>query len=282
MVPPGALDLLIAKLDDPDVGLAGPTTNRIGNEAEIEVPYDAWGGLLSFSAERARRKQGSSFEIPTVTMFCLAMRRDAFERIGPLDEQFEVGMLEDDDYSLRAAQAGYRLLCADDAFVHHFGETSFGKLVPSGEYRRILDANQRRFEQKWGRPWQPYDRRANPAYDELKDQIRRLVAQHVPSEATVLVVSHGDEDLLRLDGRHARHFPSTEEGLYAGHHPGSSGEAVAELESQRARGGQFLVVPEPSMWWLDHYEGLSEHLAERYREVLLDPQTCAIFALNGR
>ena len=54
--------------------------------------------------------------------------------LGPLDQRFEIGLLEDDDYSMRARQAGYRLVCAEDAFVHHFGETSFGKLVSSGTY----------------------------------------------------------------------------------------------------------------------------------------------------
>ena len=80
-------------------------------------------------------------------MFCLAMRRDAFERIGPLDQRFEIGMLEDDDYSLRAREAGYRVVCAEDTLVHHFGETSFGKLVAAGDYdscwRRTSAASRR-------------------------------------------------------------------------------------------------------------------------------------------
>jgi GT2 family glycosyltransferase len=282
LVPPRALSLLAAKLEDADVGLVGPTTNRIGNEAEIETDYQTWEGLLEFAARRADEHEGEAFDIPTLTMFCLAMRRDAHERIGPLDERFTVGLLEDDDYSRRAREAGLRLLCADDAFVHHFGEGSFGKLVASGEYGRILEANRRRFAEKWGDDWQPYARRRSPAYEDLKEEIRRIVAEHVPAGATVLVVSKGDDDLLELSGRIGWHFPAADGGGYAGHHPGSSEEAVAQLEALRARGGQFLLVPGPSLWWLDHYAGLNEHLRRRYRPVVQDASTCALFALNGR
>jgi GT2 family glycosyltransferase len=282
IVPPQALSVLTAKLEDPEVGLVGPATNRIGNEAEVEARYETFGELLDFAAVRARDHANETFDIPTLTMFCLAMRRDAHERIGPLDERFKVGMLEDDDYSRRAREAGYRILCADDAFVHHFGESSFGKLVASGEYGRILEANRRRFAEKWGEEWQPYERRRSPAYDQLKDEIRRIVSEHVPAGATVLVVSKGDDELLDLGGRTGWHFPATEGGEYAGHHPGDSGEAVAQLEALRARGGQFLLVPRPSLWWLEHYAGLDQHLRSRYRPVLQDESACALFALNGR
>jgi len=159
LVPPGWLPRLVRALDDPDVGLVGAVTNRIGNEAEIPVDYSTWGEMLEFAAGRARDFAGQVFDIPTVTMFCMAMRRDTFERLGPLDQRFEVGMLEDDDYSMRARRAGYRLVCAEDAFVHHFGETSFGKLVSTGTYNELLETNKQRYEEKWGEPWRPYDRR---------------------------------------------------------------------------------------------------------------------------
>jgi hypothetical protein len=214
-------------------------------------------------------------------MFCLAMRRDAWERIGPLDQRFEIGMLEDDDYSRRAREAGYRLVCAEDAFVHHFGETSFGKLVSTGRYGEILEENKRRFEEKGGEPWQPYERRPDLGYEALRNRIQEIVADTVPADATVLVVSKGDPELLRLGGRAARHFPAEPDGTWAGHHPADSGEAVASLEAMREAGGQFIVFPRTGMWWLEHYEGLQEHLESRYDAVVRD-DVCVIFALNGR
>ena len=39
--------------------------------------------------------------------FCLLIRRTVIDRIGVLDERFGIGCFEDDDYCLRAIQAGY-------------------------------------------------------------------------------------------------------------------------------------------------------------------------------
>ena len=68
-------------------------------------------------------------------MFCVAMRRQTYLQLGPLDERYEVGLLEDDDYAERARSAGYELRCAEDVLVHHFGEASFGKLVADRRVR---------------------------------------------------------------------------------------------------------------------------------------------------
>jgi GT2 family glycosyltransferase len=280
IVPPGWLSGLISKLEDPKVGMVGPVTNRIGNEAEIEAPYRTWGELLEFSEGREHEHEGETFEIRMLAMFCIAMRRDTYELVGPLDERFEVGLLEDDDYSMRVRQTGRRLLCAEDVFVHHFGETSFGKLVPTGEYTSLLAENQRRFEEKWGTPWQPYGRRLAVDYEDLTKRIRRLVAGEVPADATVLVVSRGDEGLLALDGRRAWHFPAAVNGNYAGHHPADSAEAISHLEDLRERGGSHLLIPKTGMWWLDHYKGLRRHLESRYRLVVEDEETCKIFQLD--
>jgi hypothetical protein len=214
-------------------------------------------------------------------MFCMAMRRDVLERIGPLDQRFEIGLLEDDDYSLRTREAGLRTVCLHDVLVHHFGETSFGDLVPSGDYGRILEANKKRFEEKWGRPWQPYERGDKPEYERMTRRIREIVAEKLPAEAVVLVVSRGDDALLQLDAREARHFPPSAEGTWAGFHPATSEDAVAQLEAMRAEGGQFLVLPSTGLWWLDHYSGFGAHLEANYPVLVRDTETCVIYSLNG-
>ena len=155
-------------------------------------------------------------------MFCAAMRRDVVERVGVLDEQFEIGMFEDDDYARRVRAASYRIVCTDDVFVHHFGQGSLGELCVSGEYDRVLEANRRRFEQKWGVAWRPHGRRITPEYESLRERIRDTVRTQLPQGASVAVISKGDEELLRFEGRRGWHYPQAENGRYANVYPAHS------------------------------------------------------------
>jgi len=69
-------------------------------------------------------------------------------------------------------------------------------------------------------------------------------------------------------------------GEYAGHYPAGSEEAIAQLEALRAKGGEFLLFPATSLWWLEHYEGFGEHLESNYRLVYDREETCLIFSLR--
>jgi GT2 family glycosyltransferase len=280
MVPPGWLVPLLAQLRDPAVGLVGPVTNRIGNEAEIHADYRTWGEFLDFARRRAAEYAGQWLQMRTPAMFCLALRRQTFLHLGPLDERYEVGLLEDDDYAERTRQAGYEIRCVEDAVVHHFGEASFGNLVAGGEYSRILRANQQRYAEKWGRAWEPYGRRTNPRYERETEQLREAVNAAIPSGAEVLVISRGDDALLKLNGRRTMHFPQGADGGWAGHHPADSAEAISHLEALREDGARYLVVPPTYRWWLEHYDGLREHLEGRYRTVISDERAGAIYHLE--
>ena len=108
-----------------------------------------------------------------------------------------------------------------------------------------------------------------------------MVTAVVPPSKTVLVVSKGDENLLRLGSRTGWHFPRTDDGRYAGHYPADSEEAVRQLEALRERGAGYVVFPATSLWWLDHYPELSRHLQDRYTCLVRDEDTCAIYDLTG-
>ena len=56
---------------------------------------------------------------------------------------------------VRAKAAGYRIVCAEDVYIHHFGQAAFKKLIENGEYEALWRRNQAYFESKWG-SWQPH------------------------------------------------------------------------------------------------------------------------------
>ncbi len=153
----GWLSTLIRHLHrDPTIGLIGPVTNMTGNEAKVDVDYTELEDMPAWAARFVRQLDGQVFSIPMLAMFCVAMRRGVFEKVGLLDEQFGIGMFEDDDYAHRIKTSGLRLVCAADVFVHHFGEASFKKLKANGKYDALFAENRRRYEQKWNMEWVPH------------------------------------------------------------------------------------------------------------------------------
>jgi GT2 family glycosyltransferase len=280
IVPPGWLARLTRHLDDPAVGLVGPLTNRSGNEQEIRAEYETYGQLLAFVRELETRGTGSLEDMSTLAMFCTAMRRDLYERVGQLDERFGLGMFEDDDYAMRVRAAGHRVVCATGSFVHHFGQGTLGKLAPTGELGTLFHENRRRFERKWGVAWETHRRRPDSSYEHEVARTREVASLAIPDGSRVLVATGGDDRFLSLGRRNASHFPRLEDGTYAGHHPADGAEAVAELDRWRRDGFEYLVVPDGAGWWLDHYVALREYLTARASVAAREPGTCVIYALS--
>ncbi|MBI5443285.1 MAG: glycosyltransferase, partial [Deltaproteobacteria bacterium] len=151
----GALASLVRHLRaDSTVGLLGPSTNEIANEGKVAVGYSSLDELPAWAAAFVREHDGGLLETTMLAMFCIAMTRETWSRTGPLDERFEVGMFEDDDYSRRVKDLGLRTVCARDAFVHHAGRASFGALSDA-RYLDIFNQNKARYELKWGL-WLPH------------------------------------------------------------------------------------------------------------------------------
>jgi len=110
---------------DPTIGMIGPTTNEIANEARIDVPYSNLDQIDAFAYKRAIEYAEKGFDIKVLAMFCVLIPTKIFKEVGRLDEQYEIGMFEDDDLALRVKNAGYRLVCAEDVFIHHYGCAGF-------------------------------------------------------------------------------------------------------------------------------------------------------------
>jgi GT2 family glycosyltransferase len=155
---------------DSSIGLVGPVSNAVGNEQKIFTSGVTPAEILEEGAAWARHSRGDTFETGRLGFFCVALRRETADKVGLLDEAFDLGFYEDDDYCLRVRKAGYRLVCREDVFVYHRGSSSFGKAP--GKTRELLKKNRRLLERKFGMrysPRHPRDRQLDLVESYLKE-----------------------------------------------------------------------------------------------------------------
>ena len=191
VVAPGWLPRLVRVLDeDPRIGLVGPVSNAVWNEAlEFLLPKDL-DPFPEFAELWARAHRRELYPIRMLAMFCVAGRAETFRTVGPLDERFGIGMFEDDDYAYRVRLAGFRLVCAEEVYIRHFGQASFEL---RGDRQKLHDENRRKFEAKWGVSWRAYsgDRRVTRRW---RDEIN-VLAQRLRGATPPVVVLAGDDSV---------------------------------------------------------------------------------------
>jgi len=138
---------------DARVGIVGAVTNSIGNEAQISVEYEDVEDMPAFAYGYTARHMNETYPHDGVlAMFCVMFPHKLVDKIGKLDENYGIGMFEDDDYSVAAERAGYELILPEDVFIHHFGSVSFKKLQDE-THRKLFEKNKAYFEKKWNTAW---------------------------------------------------------------------------------------------------------------------------------
>jgi len=154
-VTPGWVRTLLKHLQrDATIGLIGPVTNNIGNEAKIDIAYENMNQMMQVSQAHVLGHLGQTFALHTAAFFCVMFSRHVYEQVGPLDEAFGLGFFEDDDYCRRIGQLGLRIACAEDVFIHHHLSASFNKLR-SADRQALFEQNKIIYEKKWG-VWTPH------------------------------------------------------------------------------------------------------------------------------
>lgn len=140
-----------------NVGLVGPVTNNTGNEMLIALPYnkDSLSGMEEEALWYTASHWGMENEWKVLAAFCWLLPRHVCKKIGGLDEHYGQALFEDDDYCVRVKRQGYRLIGADDVFIHHEGSKSLDE-IRKAEYTRLFERNKAYFEQKWNTIWIPH------------------------------------------------------------------------------------------------------------------------------
>ena len=87
----------------PRAGMVGPVSNMVGNEAKIPVGYTAIADMPRWAADYCRQHDGETQAMKMLGFFCVLLRRELYEQVGEMDEQFGVGFFEDTDYCYRVA-----------------------------------------------------------------------------------------------------------------------------------------------------------------------------------
>lgn len=147
------------------LGMCGPVTNSIGNEAKIKVYYHNIREMKSFAYHYTTEHFNEEFSNPNVlALFCTMIKREVIEKCGLLDEEYGVGMFEDDDYAEAVKQEGFTLAITEDTFIHHFEGASFKKLEDK-KFREIYEQNKERFEKKWNKKWIMHEKREGITWD---------------------------------------------------------------------------------------------------------------------
>lgn len=163
IVTPGWAEALLADLGDPGVGLVGA---RASHASGVQ------GSMLL---------QGAGLVRPAFLVFvCVALRREVWDRVGPLDaERFDGWSGEDLDYSWRVEKAGLRLLVSEGAYVFHGHSRTLAETVGDEDARARNDERYRAtLMRKWGPAW---------------------VADHSRHGPNVLVASFSAEEWTRVD-----------------------------------------------------------------------------------
>lgn len=128
-----------------DVAMLGPVTNAAGNGQRLWKPgatHEEWLQIGQWLNENPTHQLMPAYRCD---FFCIAIRRDAWDRLGGLDLDFGLGYYEDFDFSLRLAQAGYRQMITEDVFILHVGSATF-KASPAA--RALIKRNKKLLKSK--------------------------------------------------------------------------------------------------------------------------------------
>jgi hypothetical protein len=113
----------------------------------------------------------------------------------------------------------------------------------------------------------------------IVERVRQLAGGALPQDATVLVASGGNDQLLELDCRAAWHFPAGADGGYIGHDPPDSDWMIEQLELERSRGADHLLIPAAASSLLDNHPGFAAHLSKTCA-LIVEDDACSIYALG--
>ena len=133
----------------PEVGIVGPRLRRPDGmllHAGTYMPIETFWGQQVGAGERDVNQFNSDEEVEGVVFACAYIKREVYERVGPLDEDY-FSYFEDSDYCLKARSHGFKVLCCGSATVVHHEHAS--TRVNGVSQEGMFLESQRTFKRKW-------------------------------------------------------------------------------------------------------------------------------------
>jgi GT2 family glycosyltransferase len=127
---PGWLFTLVRHFEDEKVGAVGPVSNFVM-------------GTQDFRLDNLPLVH----EAPFLIGFCLLVRKEAFKKVGLIDDRYGIGTNDDLDYSMSLRDKGYKLLVDRNVFLWHYGARS---IVRKADYDKLQLGTRELLKQKWG------------------------------------------------------------------------------------------------------------------------------------
>lgn len=127
---------------DERIGLVNPSSNTLGQ-------FPARGESIDTYASSLKRSSGQTQELYSCRGFCMLIKRKVIEKVGILDEIYDVGYYDEADYCERARLFGFKAVRAKAAYVYHRERASFDAL---GYGSDLFRKNEKIFLERWGRP----------------------------------------------------------------------------------------------------------------------------------
>ena len=153
IVTPDWLKIQVKHLEEnPSVAAIGPKTNGSG----IMQKEDSWDGstdledISKFGKEFHKKNKGKHFEYHRIAGFCIVMKSELISLIGKLDEKFNVGGYDDDDYCKRIRDQGFKILIASDVFIYHKSGATFSMAKnPDFDLSYLMQKGRRNILRHW-------------------------------------------------------------------------------------------------------------------------------------
>lgn len=155
IVTPNWIENLIKPLRENDkLGMTGPVSNSVGNDQMLDffIGNPIIGASEKWLEDFWLLNKGKYRKTELLGFYCVAIKREVYEKAGDLDTNYGIGMFEDDDYCEKVKSLGYELAIVEDVFIYHHGSVSFKKLQ-TNHYKKIWNKNKLYFESKWKKAW---------------------------------------------------------------------------------------------------------------------------------